>query len=158
MGATVSKIRGSLITRPMQRFNIDARTDKLLAKEKPLAAPKFESDQHILEEIRKERPEIAEAATKKDSQLLGRLKDVYVSSKDPQDFDVDINRKVPFNPERPMPGKGIRGTPTSGFSDAAVTSSLTGKLNIDDLQDILSRYSMKLPSKEQIDALSETHR
>ena len=90
-GQTFSKLRGSLITRPMQRFNIEARTEKLLKKEKPIAAPKHLSDQELVEKIREERPEIAEAALKKDDILLERLKDVYTTSNDPEDFDAEVN-------------------------------------------------------------------
>ena len=63
-GQTFSKLRGSLVTRPMQRFNIEARTEKLLKKEKPTLAPKHQSDQELLDKIREQRPEIAEAAIK----------------------------------------------------------------------------------------------
>ena len=51
-GQAFSKLRGSLITRPMQRFNIEARTEKLLKKEKPIVAPKHLSDQELVEKIR----------------------------------------------------------------------------------------------------------
>ena len=100
MGSTLSKIRGSLVTRPMQRYNIESRTEKLLEKDQvkdsifvhiealyrytlyrqvvPRAAPKFKSDRELLEEIRRTQPEIAEAATKKDQQLHKNLQDVSV--------------------------------------------------------------------------------
>ena len=58
MGQTISKAHGSLITRTIQRFNIEARTDKVLAKEKPTSAPRFKSDEELLESIRQDRPDL----------------------------------------------------------------------------------------------------
>ena len=40
MGQYVSKIKGHYVTRNLQRYNIESRTDKILAKEKPKPAPK----------------------------------------------------------------------------------------------------------------------
>ena len=158
-GQAFSKLRGALITRPIQRFNIEARTDRLLKQEKQKIAPRYESDQELLEEIRQERPEIAEAATKKDAKLLGRLKDVYVASTDPQDFDPDINRKLPENPDRPLPGRGVRSTPTAGFSEASLLkgSVNSGKLNIDTIQRILSDYSLNKPTPDELDNVANNH-
>ena len=44
MGGALSKARGHFITRPVQRFNIEARTEKVLDKEKPMPAPKYKAD------------------------------------------------------------------------------------------------------------------
>ena len=106
-GQTLSKLRGSLITRPIQRFNIESRTEKLLKEEKPIRAPHYPSTEELVENIRRERPDIIEESSKKDTDLLKKLQNVYVSSNDPEFFDQDSNTKVNYdNPERPMPGKG----------------------------------------------------
>ena len=60
MGQTISKARGSLITRTVQRFNIEARTDKYLEKDKPTSAPRFKSDTELIESIRQDRPDLGE--------------------------------------------------------------------------------------------------
>ena len=76
MGQTVSKLRGHLITRPLQRFNIDSRTEKLLNREKPIPAPKFRSDVEALEKLRAQHPEVLEEVQKRDAVLEERLKRV----------------------------------------------------------------------------------
>ena len=60
MGQTISKARGSLITRTVQRFNIEARTDKYLEKDKPTSAPRFKSDTELIDSIRQDRPDLGE--------------------------------------------------------------------------------------------------
>ena len=140
-GQTFSKLRGSLVTRPMQRFNIEARTDKILKKEKNLS-PKYPSDKELLESIRQDRPEVVDAATKKDTELLSKLQNIYVASSDPKDFDPDVNRKVPENPERPLPGKLVRGSPTAGFVEAGQIMAATKykKLGLDEIQLLLNQF------------------
>jgi hypothetical protein len=76
MGKTLSKIRGHLITRPVQRFNIEHRTEKLLARDKPIQAPKFQTDIDLLEKVRRENPEILEETRNRDPLLEDRLKQV----------------------------------------------------------------------------------
>jgi len=77
MGAQLSKVRGAFITRPRQRFNIEARAEKLLAKEEPKRAPRFDPDKEMLENIRQGNPEEIDVATKKDTDLLRKLEQVY---------------------------------------------------------------------------------
>ena len=161
-GQAFSKLRGSLITRPMQRFNIEARTEKLLKKEKPIVAPKHLSDQELVEKIREERPEIAEAALKKDDILLERLKDVYTTSDDPENFDADINRKRPHNPDRPFPGKRVRSAPGSGFAEASqlmISTKQKNVLALDEIQAILGRFPPTVTNTSKIiQDLSEKHK
>ena len=157
-GQTISKLRGSLITRPIQRFNIESRTEKLLAKEVPQRAPQYPSAQEMIDTIKRERPDIIEAASKKDTDLLKKLEDVYVSSQDPQHFDRDINSKISHNPERPMPGKGVRSSRAFGFSEASQLKANVnhGKITIDTAQDIIGEFS-KHPTRETLTSLSSTH-
>ena len=76
MGKTLSKLRGHMITRSVQRFNIEHRTEKLLARDKPIQAPKFQSDIDLLEKVRRENPEILQETRSRDPLLEDRLKQV----------------------------------------------------------------------------------
>ena len=80
MGQLASKVRGAVLTRPLQRFNIESRTERLLERDAqvPRAAPKFPSDEALLKKIRESNPEIAEAASKKDQLLHKRLEKVLL--------------------------------------------------------------------------------
>ena len=72
----MSKLRGQLITRPMQRYNIESRTEKVLSQEKPTPAPKYQTDLDLLEKIRTENPEILEETRTRNFLLDKRLKEV----------------------------------------------------------------------------------
>jgi hypothetical protein len=78
MGQALGKVRGALVTRPLQRYNIEARAEAVFEKDQatPRRAPQFKSDRDLLEEIRRTNPAIAEAAARKDDVLHGRLKEV----------------------------------------------------------------------------------
>ena len=113
----------------------------------------------MVENIRRERPDIIEAASKKDKDLLKKLEDVYVSSQDPQHFNQDINSKMTYNPERPMPAKGVRSSPSYGFSEASqlkgnVTSA--GKVTMDTAQLIMAEFS-RSPTADTLSLISSTH-
>jgi len=104
MGNSASRVYGFLVRRPLQRYNVDSRAEKVVKKiEDPSApamrAPMYQSDAELLEELRKTNPEMAESAVKKDSELYARLKDVYVESTDPELENVDSSLK------REKPGK-----------------------------------------------------
>ncbi|HIE83069.1 MAG TPA: hypothetical protein EYQ00_04125 [Dehalococcoidia bacterium] len=160
MGQTISKARGHFITRPIQRFNIESRTDKLLQREKPVQAPRFESDRQLLEEIRRDRPDIAKAAMSKDEALHGRLQRVFVTSEDPEIFDPDINRRMPENPNRPLPGHGMRSRMKPGFSEAAKLTAAhrrEGKLTIDEMIDSLGEYSNN-PTSKKAEEMAEQYK
>ena len=81
-----------------------------MKKDEPRPAPKYQSDAELLQSIRQDRPDLADAAIKKDSQLLTKLESIYVTSEDPEHFDIetDNNRKRYINPDRPMPEKGVQ--------------------------------------------------
>jgi len=104
MGNSASRVYGFLVRRPLQRYNVDSRAEKVVKKiEDPSApamrAPMYQSDAELLEELRKTNPGMAESAVKKDSELYARLKDVYVESTDPELENVDSSLK------REKPGK-----------------------------------------------------
>lgn len=159
MGQTISKLRGSLVTRPIQRFNIESRTEKLLKEDKAIRAPQFPSNEELVENIRRERPDIIEAASKKDTNLLKKLEDVYVSSSDPQIFDHESNSKVNYdNPERPMPTKGIRSSPSYGFAEASQLKGSVhrGKMSIETAQLMMNQFANN-PTSETLSSLSQNH-
>ena len=81
MGHVASKLRGQLITRPLQRFNLEARTETVMSREKPTPAPKFASDVELLEQIRIKNPEIVEEIRNQNPALEERLKQVHFINK-----------------------------------------------------------------------------
>jgi len=88
MGAQVSRVYGFVVRRPLQRFNVEHRAEKMIKKfEDPAAlphrAPMYKSDAAVLEEFRRENPDLIALEGKKDDPLHDRLKAVYVSSTDP---------------------------------------------------------------------------
>ena len=161
MGQTIAKFRAHHVTRRLQRYNIDSRTEKLLNKEKPKTAPKFQSDKELLELIRKDMPQIVEAANKKDTELLQKLDSIYVTSEDPDDSNPDINRIRSINPNRPFPSKQKQPSKplNTGFSEAAglYGSAKQGKLSLDVAKSIMSEYSRKEESSTLI-SLANEHR
>ena len=84
MGNKVSRVYGSIVKRPLQRYNVEHRTEKVLDKfadpgAAPVRAPMYDADKMIREQTIK----TEEGIHKVEDDLLNRLKDVYVSSKDP---------------------------------------------------------------------------
>ncbi len=88
MGGVLGKMRGHLVTRPMQRYNIESRAEKVLERDAavPRPAPKFQSDRELLQEIRRMNPAVAEAAAKKDADLHSRLKEVRATANRPSNI------------------------------------------------------------------------
>jgi len=88
MGAQVSRIYGSVVRRPLQRYNVEHRAEKMVKKfEDPAAAPHrapmYKSDAEVLKAVRRDNPELLQEVATKDDPLHDRLKTVYVSSTDP---------------------------------------------------------------------------
>ena len=101
MGNAVSRVYGAVVKRPLQRYNVEHRAEKLITKfEDPTAAPQrapmYKSDADMMEEIRK----TEDGIHKVEDQLLDRLKAVYVSNKD---NEAAPDPKQIENPERPLP-------------------------------------------------------
>ena len=160
MGAQLSKVRGAFITRPRQRFNIEARAEKLLAKEEPKRAPRFDPDKEMLENIRQGNPEEIDVATKKDTDLLRKLEQVYVSSTDPNIFDpADSLATQARNPDRPLPKSGVRSSLTSGFSEAnrLYPNTYLGKISIDELQNFLTSFADE-PSANKMQSMAKQNK
>ena len=77
------------------------RAEKMITKfEDPNAAPNrapmYKSDAQVLEDVRRDNPELLEEMVAKDDKLLDRLKTVYVSSSDAQP-------EPELNPDKPLP-------------------------------------------------------
>jgi len=105
MGNQVSRIYGAVVKRPMQRFNVDHRAEKVINKiEDPLAAPMrapmYKTDSDLLDEIRKTKPEVADSAVKKNDELHNRLRSVFVTSNDPE---IVENTDTSTSDFRPLP-------------------------------------------------------
>jgi len=107
MGQAASRVYGALVKRPLQRYNVDHRAAKVIAKiEDPKApairSPMYQSDREVLERIRETNPTLADSALRKDSEFDTRLRDVFVTSRDPASAE-HAKKEVPENPTRPLP-------------------------------------------------------
>ncbi|XP_074105547.1 NADH dehydrogenase [ubiquinone] 1 alpha subcomplex assembly factor 4 isoform X1 [Cotesia typhae] len=79
----MSKIMGVIMSRlskPARAFNIENRAAKILEREKPIPAPPHPSTAQQLKISREVDPNFLENHYKKDEELYGRLKQVFVSS------------------------------------------------------------------------------
>ncbi|CAL1542665.1 unnamed protein product [Lymnaea stagnalis] len=85
------------LTRPLRKFNIDNRTDRLFEKRQKVAdaAPKHPTTVKMLSKIREEHPEYLEEQSTRHEILHENLKQVYVESKGdaPQ---LSANRSLPI--------------------------------------------------------------
>ncbi|XP_055851268.1 protein NDUFAF4 homolog [Episyrphus balteatus] len=95
MGKVASKI-----TRHINRFNVENRAHRVLDRDKPTAAPKFDSNIQDLQRALELDPKLVEKLNKKDSHLDDRLKNVYVTSEDRYIDHVKIKRE---SDERTLP-------------------------------------------------------
>uniref|UniRef100_A0A1A9WW74 Protein NDUFAF4 homolog n=1 Tax=Glossina brevipalpis TaxID=37001 RepID=A0A1A9WW74_9MUSC len=75
----------SFMVRKMNRFNVENRAQRVLEKDKPTPAPKYESNLRDMERTMKLDPTFLEKLNTKDIELDQRLKNVYVTSKDSYD-------------------------------------------------------------------------
>ncbi|XP_052859120.1 protein NDUFAF4 homolog [Drosophila gunungcola] len=72
----------SMVARRANRFNAENRAHRILEREKPTPAPKFDSNLRDMERTLELDPKFVDKLNLKDSSLDGRLKDVYVTSQD----------------------------------------------------------------------------
>lgn len=79
MGLVVAKIK-----KPLRRFNIDNRARAVISKEKPTPAPRYAANERQLKLAQKLNPNFLENHYKKDLKLDEHLKNVYLTSTDPQ--------------------------------------------------------------------------
>lgn len=101
---------------------------------------------------------LAEAATKKDKELLKKLETVYVTSEDPEDFDPDVNRKMYVDPNRPLPEKYVVSVQNQGFMETAkaMGPAKPGQVTVDDAQQLISDYWRK-PNNDNLNAIAKQH-
>jgi len=104
MGSQVSRVYGFMVRRPLQRYNVEHRAEKMVKKfEDPAAAPHrapmYKSDAEVLEAVRRDNPELLQEVAMKDDPLHDRLKTVYVSSTDPDPDSSPSVEKV----DKPLP-------------------------------------------------------
>jgi len=100
MGQAVSRVRGAIFTRPLQHYNVEARAEKALKRQLAAAerAPRFESDQQALDQLRRTHPETAEAVKKKDEGLYSMLKQASTAAPCPSSpSTVDLKATVFFS-------------------------------------------------------------
>ncbi|CAG5055035.1 unnamed protein product [Parnassius apollo] len=97
MGALVTKV-----LRPIKSFNIENRAHRVISKEKPVPAPKYEANIEDLKRTLEAVPNLDDKLDKKDPALDGRLKDVYVTSHGRPEDDI-TREKMKQNPNRPLP-------------------------------------------------------
>ncbi|TRY63552.1 hypothetical protein TCAL_08202 [Tigriopus californicus] len=141
MGQSLTRLRGTLVTRPLQRFNIEGRTEKRFDKDMVERAPYYPSDREILAQMKESNPNFAQEEAKKDDQLYDRLKTVYVSSKDPDSFDPESLKQIE-NPERPLPKRSyFPSEPFHPFHLPKNVRRLDGKLTLSEMEAILGRRS-----------------
>jgi len=142
MGGSISKLRGHFITRPAQRFNIETRTEKVLSQDMPMPAPKFKADiesrQSNLEENWKQ---MDKDIRSKDFTHSERLKDVYVTSEDPEGFDSHINRERKVHPDRPLPTNTRAWQLTRGFGTPQGYKASSGRITLEAAQEMLLDHS-----------------
>ncbi|KAH8337383.1 hypothetical protein KR059_008631 [Drosophila kikkawai] len=72
----------SMVARRANRFNAENRAHRVLEREKPTPAPKFESNLRDMERTLELDPKFVDTLNRKDASLDSRLKDVYVTSQD----------------------------------------------------------------------------
>jgi len=167
MGQTISRVYGSLVKRPVQRFNIENRAFKVLDKienpnEKAMRAPMFQSDKEILDQVRKTTPNLELEVQRKDKELEDRLKDVYVESYDPpgsEHFKEQSVEDKKENTDRPKPAD--RSVHSEDFIPGMLrmdkSGRIRGKVNIDEAVELLTMHAAK-PEVNTVQSLADQYR
>lgn len=88
----------SVLTGPFKNFNLESRAHKIISRDKPVPAPRHKKDQIDVDQLIRDHPDVYAESLKKHEVLDKHLKDVYVSS-----FDPDKTPKPDTDPERPLP-------------------------------------------------------
>ncbi|KAJ8920525.1 hypothetical protein NQ315_005394 [Exocentrus adspersus] len=88
----------SMIKNPFKNFNLESRAHNIISQSKPVPAPKHKNDQIDLDRLMKAYPEVYKESLKKHEQLDKNLRDVYVTS-----YDPNVTTKAEQNADRPLP-------------------------------------------------------
>jgi len=165
MGQAASRVYGSLIKRPAQRYNIEHRAAKVISKiEDPsspaMRAPMFQTDKDILENARRDNPDFGNEIKRKDEALHTHLKDVYVTSQDPSGKPPDQMARKQVNLDRPLPldrraGKTEVFIP--GLMRVDRRGASRGKVTIEEAITLLTEHTSK-PDIHTVQVLSDKYR
>ncbi|XP_067617352.1 protein NDUFAF4 homolog [Eurosta solidaginis] len=90
----------SMIGRKINRFNVENRAHRILDRDKPMPAPKYESNIQDMQRALEFDPQLVDKLNKKDQQLDDRLKNVYVTS---EDSFIDYAAQRRLDPNKPLP-------------------------------------------------------
>jgi len=166
MGQKVSRVYGSLVKRPLQRYNVEHRAEKVLTRiedptASPIRSPMFETDRQLLDELRKTNPELLKSTVSKDEGLTSRLRDVYVTSEDPTVRPPSDNPPPRGqDPNRPLPLDRTRYPEKLDTETILVTKPNAvprGKVTLEDAVSFISEHAMK-PETVTASTISDKYR
>ncbi|KMQ92403.1 protein ndufaf4-like protein [Lasius niger] len=102
MGSAVGKVY-SLLTRPIRTFNVANRAERVISREKPVPAPQYASTEKQKKLTDEVNPNFLKEHYLKNMQLDQRLKDVFVTSTDPEKIIEPMKepRSLPQSRYRP---------------------------------------------------------
>ncbi|KAK3924175.1 Protein NDUFAF4-like protein [Frankliniella fusca] len=90
---------GKAVIKKARRFNVENRTDKFLERNVKVVAPKPLATQKEIEKLHEENPGLMSELSKRNPELIDRLRNVYVTS-----FDkTSVESNPQNNPNRPLP-------------------------------------------------------
>lgn len=93
----------SLLTRPVRTFNVENRAARIISRKKPIPAPQYPSTEKQKKLSDEVNPNFLKEHYQKDVQLDQRLKDVFVTSTDPEKIieSARESRSLPQDRHRP---------------------------------------------------------
>lgn len=161
----MGKVYSHLAWRVSRNFNVENRAQKIISQDKIRAPPKYKANEDFLEKLRQERPELTAELEKKDTELLKRLENVFVTSKEPADIPVPESRasnlpldrtppELPtfgyYEPQRVPYGRATLRTAIGFISaytespDKVTAAAIAGKHKLDErvVEDILKHFKM----------------
>ncbi|KAL6448895.1 hypothetical protein ACFW04_000562 [Cataglyphis niger] len=123
----------SLLTRPIRTFNVENRAARIISREKPIPAPQYPSTEKQKKLSDKVNPNFLKEHYQKNVQLDQRLKNVFVTSTDPQ--------KViePTRESRPLP-QNRRAIDEYTFDFFEPTTIPVGKCSLKQVLTFLSQH------------------
>ncbi|RWS22540.1 hypothetical protein B4U80_08220, partial [Leptotrombidium deliense] len=88
----VNRLYGHFIKRPMQAFNVERRTEKLLDSQVKRVAPRHPHTQEKFDSIAKANPDIKKELEEKREDLLTRLKTIKITSDEKSEEETDKSK------------------------------------------------------------------
>ncbi|XP_055538177.1 protein NDUFAF4 homolog [Wyeomyia smithii] len=83
----------SIVSRQVNRYNVESRAEKVMSQPKPKPAPTFQANQSDLDRILKEHPDLVKQLSQKNQALDDNLKSVFVTSTDPTVMPAESSGK-----------------------------------------------------------------